>query len=208
VSVSDLTRGTTRAAPAASGAARPRVRSRQLSSRARDLNVVAALIGLAAIAAVGLVAVVIHLFFVHYARRSVDLTMAGLPRRDFGEWWQLFSWNLRHLIVPLAATGLVWLRGARPSRPALWFEAAVALFVLEEVAVNVLWIGEAVGGYGLAATWWLAPHGPLELAAYATALAIWIQALRRRLTLRLAAQGAGASVAMLAVAAAIETGFR
>ena len=185
-----------------------RFRSPAVSGQASELASTAALVALVAMLTAVLVALVVHCFFGSAVRRALGLTFTGLPARTLNEWWSVFSWNLRHLIAPLAAAGLVWLRGPRPSRLSLCFETVIGLFVLEQVAVNALYVGMALGAYGLRTTWWLAPHGPVELAAYATALAIWVQALRGRLPLRLGLHGAAVSVLLLAAAAAIETGLR
>lgn len=177
------------------------------SADAVELARVAAVIALASLALATLVALAVHVTAGGWARRELALTFPGLPR-TLGEWWLVFSWNVRHLAAPLAAALLVALRGPRPCALARGFELLIAVFVVVTVAVNILYVALALGGYGLHAAWWLAPHGPVELAGYATGLAVWAQTLRRRLTVRLGVQAAAASVVLLAVAAAIETAAR
>jgi hypothetical protein len=186
---------------------RAEVRSPTFPPDAQELALVAAAIALAAIALAATVALATHLLLAGWARRELRFTFPGVPR-TVGEWWRVFSWNARQLGAPLAAAGLVGLRGPRPSRIAVSLELVVGVFVLVTVAVNILYVGLALGAYGLRAAWWLAPHGPVELAAYASGLAVWARALQGRLTIRLGLGGAAVSVALLAVAAAIETAVR
>jgi hypothetical protein len=187
--------------------ARGSYRLPRLSAGAGELARVAAVIVLASLALAMFVAIVVDVLAGSWARRELALTFPGLPRTA-GECWRVFSWNVRHLAAPLAAAALVGLRGPRPSALARCFELLIATFVLVTVAVNIVYVALALGGYGLRAVWWLVPHGLVELAGYATGLAVWAQAVRGRLTVRLGVQAAAVSVVLLAVAAAIETAAR
>jgi hypothetical protein len=195
------------AQPAAAEPAPGTVRVAARSAGAIELARVAAAVSLGALALAMLVAVPVHVLAGGWARRELGLTFPGLPR-TLGEWWRVFSWNVRHLAAPLAAAALVALRGPRPSALARCFELLIAAFLLVTVAVNILYVALALGGYGLRAAWWLVPHGPVELAGYATGLAVWAQAVRGRLSVRLGVRAAAVSVVLLAVAAAIETAAR
>jgi hypothetical protein len=73
------------------------------------------------------------------------------------------------------------------------------------IAANVLVVGAGLGAYGAPVGWAMLPHGPIELAAYCTALALYLQGRRRPLPIHHVAKVAAASFAMLALAAALET---
>jgi hypothetical protein len=69
----------------------------------------------------------------------------------------------------------------------------------------VLVVGAGLGAYG----WRMAraelPHGPVELAAYALALALYLQGSKRALPSRHLARVVAMSAALLAFAAVLET---
>ncbi len=73
------------------------------------------------------------------------------------------------------------------------------------IAANVLVIGAAVGAYGTRMVWAMLPHGPVEVAAYALALALYLQGRRRPLPPHRLAGTITASVVLLAIAALLET---
>jgi hypothetical protein len=73
------------------------------------------------------------------------------------------------------------------------------------VAANLLVVGGAVGAYGWRMVKALLPHGPLELAAFALALALYDRARRGPLGLRGAATTAALAALLLALAALVET---
>ena len=72
-------------------------------------------------------------------------------------------------------------------------------------AVGNLVIGSAIGGYGARMLVVMLPHGPVELAAYSLALALYLSGRRRALPAARMAVVACARVALLALAAALET---
>jgi hypothetical protein len=73
------------------------------------------------------------------------------------------------------------------------------------VTGNVLVIGAAIGGYGTRMLVAMLPHGPVELAAYSLALGLYVRGRGRALPTGGIAIVACASVALLALAAALET---
>ena len=73
------------------------------------------------------------------------------------------------------------------------------------IAANVLVVGAALGAYGARMVRASLPHGPVELAAYTLALALYVQGRRRALPTAHLAKTIAASVALLALAAALET---
>ena len=80
-------------------------------------------------------------------------------------------------------------------------DAALALGVL----VNTALVGAALGAYGARMAVAMLPHGPVELAAYALALALYLHARRHALSVRRVAATAAACLSLLAVGAVLET---
>ena len=67
-------------------------------------------------------------------------------------------------------------------------------------------VGAALGAYGTRMVLRALPHGPVELAAYSLALALYLQGRRRDLPAAVRGHGRrGVSVALLALAAVLET---
>jgi hypothetical protein len=73
------------------------------------------------------------------------------------------------------------------------------------VAINVLAVGAAVGAYGTRMVHALLPHGPVELAGFGVALALYLRGRTRALPRNLLVGAIAASVGLLAVAAVMET---
>ena len=73
------------------------------------------------------------------------------------------------------------------------------------VAANVIVIGASFGAYGTRMVRAALPHGPVELAAYSLALALYIQGRRRQLPVRHILAVAALSTSALAAAALLET---
>jgi hypothetical protein len=99
--------------------------------------------------------------------------------------------------------------GARtPGGPGLVLRiigAGGELILASAIAANVLVVGAALGAYGVRMTKAMLPHGPVELAAYSLALALYLQGRRRALPAAHLVGVAVASIALLAIAAALET---
>jgi hypothetical protein len=73
------------------------------------------------------------------------------------------------------------------------------------IAANGLVVGLALGAYGVRMAKAMLPHGPVELAAYSLALALYLQGRKRALPVPHVVKVAVTSVALLALAAALET---
>lgn len=73
------------------------------------------------------------------------------------------------------------------------------------IAANALVVGAGLGAYGFRMARAELPHGPVELAAYALALALYLQGRRRALSISHLARVVAASFALLGLAAALET---
>ena len=73
------------------------------------------------------------------------------------------------------------------------------------VAANLIVVGASFGAYGTRMLRAALPHGPVELAAYSLALALYRQGRTRALPARHVLAVVALSVAMLALAAVLET---
>ena len=73
------------------------------------------------------------------------------------------------------------------------------------IAANLVVIGAAIGGYGHRMVLAMLPHGPVELAAYSLALALYLRGPSPQRCPQLHDRGWRASVALLAIAAVLET---
>jgi hypothetical protein len=140
----------------------------------------------AGLLAISLVALVVGAAFAGTVRGWLDYPFSGIPA---------------HASVAQAG----WRRPGGPSRTQQIIQRLAELVVAGAVAANIVLIGASVGAYGqrmLAAT---LPHGPVELAGDALALALYWQGRRRRVALGDVAVVAAVSVGLLAVAASLET---
>ena len=104
------------------------------------------------------------------------------------------SWSPSSPRAPPAPPGRSWARGP-----------AGEVVIAGAIAGNVLVIGAAIGGYGTRMLVAMLPHGPVELAAYSLALGLYLADAAEPLPQPDMAVVACASVALLALAAALET---
>jgi hypothetical protein len=160
---------------------------------------------LAALAAV--TAGAIRLLAAASARRWLHYPFTGVPAR-FGEAVSIFAHNARALggVFGLLLIVQVALRDpARAGRAQRTLRSLGELLLAGLVAANVLIVGAGLGAYGTRMVRAMLPHGPVELAAFATALALYLHGRQRRLSIRELALTGAVSVALLAAAAALET---
>jgi uncharacterized membrane protein SpoIIM required for sporulation len=73
------------------------------------------------------------------------------------------------------------------------------------VAFNAIVVGAALGAHGTRMLTAILPHGPVELAAFTLALALYVRARESRIPARRVAAIAVACVSGLALAAVLET---
>ena len=152
-------------------------------------------------AATLVVAIVVRLALAVEVRRRLDFGFAGVPATPEAA-LSIFSANARLLAVVFAAiaiTQIDWRRDA--TLPVALTDTLLVL----EVALNTIVVGAALGAYGtrmLAAT---LPHGPVELAVFALALALYMRARRAQLPRRHIAAVGATCVSGLALAAALES---
>ena len=84
-------------------------------------------------------------------------------------------------------------------------DLAGEVILVGAIAANVLVVGAAIGAYGPRMVVAMLPHGPIELAAYSLALGAVPPGPPPSAAPRPRGQGRRASVALLALAAALET---
>ena len=157
-----------------------------------------------------MIALVVHLWFAAAARRWLAFPFAGIPARPSTA-AIIFSHNLRALAAVcgllLIAQSAYW-SAARPREPGpahrtlRWLGEAL---LAAAVAANLLVIGASFGAYGTRMVRAALPHGPVELAAYSLALALYLQGRTRALPARHMLAVLALSVATLALAAVLET---
>ena len=159
--------------------------------------------------AVVLIALVVRAGFAAGARRWLAFPFTGIPAKP-GEAASIFIHNLRALaaifgLLLIAQSGC-W--AARDGQSGVVHQTLRRLgeaLLGAAIAVNVIVIGASLGAYGTRMVRAALPHGPVELAAYALALALYLQGRNRRLPTRHVLAVAALSVSALALAALLET---
>ena len=176
---------------------------------------VASTVGLAAVIAgaltlgAGVIAIAVRVALAADARTWLRFPFTGLPASPTVA-AQIFFHNLRAL---LAVAGLLLVaqsrfRSARTSRPGAVHRivrGSGELLLAAGIAANVIVVGASLGAYGTRMVLATLPHGPVELAAYALALSLYLQGRERPLRGRLIVEVAALSVAALGLAAILET---
>ena len=164
-------------------------------------------VAILALAGVLIVAALVDVVVAGQARAWLGYRFPGLAARP-SVVVAIFLHNVRAI---LGAFGLLLIAQVAARRPGgggkaqRLILAGGELILAGVIAVNVLVVGAGLGGYG----WRMAraelPHGPVELAAYALALALYLQGRKRTLPRSDLARVAAVSVALLALAAVLET---
>jgi hypothetical protein len=159
--------------------------------------------------ACGVIVLVVHLWFAAAARRWLAFPFAGIPARPSTA-AIIFSHNLRALAAVcgllLIAQSAYWsAAGAEPGQAHRMLRGLGEALLGAGVAANLVVIGASFGAYGTRMVRAAVPHGPVELAAYSLALALYVHGRRRRLPPRSVAAVLGLSVLALALAALLET---
>ena len=154
-------------------------------------------------------AAVVRIWCAADARRALAFPFAGIPA-NLDAATAIFANNARLLAAVFAAVLVAqspWLAGRDACRglAATALLAAVDTVLVLSVAVNTTLVGAAVGAYGTRMITAVLPHAPLELFAFAAALALHLRARRGPLSARQMLTTAAACLALLAVAAALET---
>ena len=174
----------------------------------RPLITIAAAIVLATAA----VAVTSWLAFRPEARGWLGFDFGGVPP-NVGSAVGIFLNNSRLVILAALAAAIAQARlGDLPS-PRLslsagalaWLARACACALTLVALMNVTIVGLAVGAYGLRMCVALLPHGPLEVGAYCVALRFYLVARQRPLAAKAWISTSAVTVALLAIAALLET---
>ncbi len=167
----------------------------------------AGIVALALVAAVAAVAVAVHLLLAGQARDALGFRFPGVPG-TVGTAATILAANVRVLggIFAVLAVAQMLARSPDPgARPMRWLLALLRVLVVLVVTVNVLVVGGALGAYGARMARAMLPHGPVELAAYALALALTLAGRRRPLPVHAIVGWATVSVGLLVIAATLET---
>jgi hypothetical protein len=159
--------------------------------------------------AVFLVGFVVRVGFAGRARQWLSFPFVGVPSRP-AEAASIFLHNLRALSaiggLLLVAQSAHWNTGDRQLGPIQRMLQRVGEALLAAaVAANVIVIGASLGAYGLRMVSAALPHGPVELTAYALALALYVQGRHRRLPMGHIVAVGSLSAATLALASLLET---
>ena len=186
-----------------------RVRRARSTSRNLDTGLIALGIASVLVGLTGVVAVATRLLAATPARRRLHYPFTGVPDR-FNVAVSIFAHNGRAMAGVFGLLLVVQLAvrtPAGPGRAQRTVRAVGELLLAGLVAANVLVVGASLGAYGTRMAWAMLPHGP-ELAAFATALALYLQGRSRPLPVRQLLITGGVSVLLLAAAAALETFVR
>ena len=165
------------------------------------------LIAAAVTSCVLLVALVTRLAFASQTRGWLHYTFPGVPARLNSAVW-IFTSNSRELLGVLGLLLIAQIAARRddgPTRAQRLLRAGGELVLAGAITANVLVVGAAVGVYGERMVRAMLPHGPFEVSAYSLALALYLQGRRRPLPAVRTAGTIAASVALLALAALLET---
>ena len=155
------------------------------------------------------VATVVRVGWAAETRRLLGFAFTGVPAR-LETAVSIFAGNARLLAAVFAAILVAqspWLAGrdARRGPVMTALVAAVDTVLTLAVAVNVALVGAALGAYGNRMAVAMLPHGPLELAAYALALALYLHARRGPIAARHVLAAGSVCLGGLALAALLET---
>ena len=159
--------------------------------------------------AVCAIGVVVCLALAAEARRWLAFPFGELPARP-SEVVSILTHNLHALLAVggllLVAQSRYWSgRTARHGAVHRWVQRLGVAVLCTAVAANVLVIGAGLGAYEARMVRSLLPDGPVELFSYALALALYRQGRHQRLPFRHVLAVAALSVAVLALAAVLET---
>lgn len=155
------------------------------------------------------VAAIVRIGWAAEVRRLLGFGFTGVPAR-LDTAVSIFAGNARLLAAVFGAILVAqspWLAGRDARRGPVMnvLTAAVDTVLAFAVAVNVALVGGALGAYGERMAVALLPHGPLELAAYTLALALYLQARRGPIAARHVLAVGAVCLGGLALAALLET---
>jgi hypothetical protein len=173
-----------------------------------DIARIAAIIAVLLMTATCAAAILVHVALAAVARGWLDFPFAGLPARPSVA-ARIFLHNLRALMAVagllLVAQSPFWDVRTPPAIAHRILRRCGEAVLATAITGNVIVVGASLGAYGARMIRAVLPHGPVELAAYALALALYIQGRERPLPARLTLTVAVLCVAALMLAAALET---
>ncbi|HTX12174.1 MAG TPA: hypothetical protein VME22_26395 [Solirubrobacteraceae bacterium] len=171
------------------------------------VEVAACVAGALTIAACAIAAVV-NVALAAAARRWLAYPFAGIPARP-GEAAAIFLHNVRALTAVggllIVAQSPYWAGKMNGGPVHRAIRRAGEALLAAGVSANVIMVGASLGAYGSRMVRAVLPHGPIELAAYALALAVYIQGRHRPLPTSHALAIPAMSMSLLALAALLET---
>jgi hypothetical protein len=158
--------------------------------------------------AVVLIALVVRARFAASARRWLAFPFVGIPASP-DEAASIFIHNLRALaavwgMLLIARSGYSAARNGQPGVVHQTLRRLGEALLGAAVAANVIVVAASLGAYGTRMVQAALPHGPVELAAYALGLALYLQGRNRPLPIRHVLAVAALSVSALALAAVLE----
>jgi hypothetical protein len=175
-------------------------------SLAATIRVAGAIAAMSLIAC-GVIAVTVHVVLADAAGHWLAFPFTGIPARPATA-LMIFLHNVRALAAVwgllLIAQSTLWGAG-EPGRASGILRRSGEVMLGAAVAANLVVVGASLGAYGARMLRATLPHGPFELAAYSLALALYLQGRRRPLSVRLVGNVVALSVAVLALAAVLET---
>ena len=198
-----VTAAPTHAAPAPCTTARLRSRAGTVIETAR----LAAGVAMLALAGVLLVTALVDVALAGQARTWLRYPFRGLPARP-NVAMVIFVHNVRAIVGVFGLLLVAQLAARRPGGPGRAQRLILAggeLILSGVILANVLVVGAGLGAYGERMARAELPHGPVELAAYALALALYLHGRKRILSAGHLSKVMAASVALLALAATLET---
>jgi hypothetical protein len=164
-----------------------------------------------AIVAAAAIAIVVHVAFAAQVRGMLAFTFPGVDARPAVA-WSIFATNVRKLAGILALVLVLqspWLAGDRhPEDRPSWHQALTRLCdcaVAGALGLTFVVTAAGLGAYGIGMVRAILPHGPIELVAFATALALYRSARRCAVPPRRAGALSAICVLALALAALLET---
>jgi hypothetical protein len=170
-----------------------------------ELARLAILIGVLAIAACIVLAGAVAIMAPGWARDWLGFRFPGLGARPaiaVG----IFAHNLRSLSGVFVLLIFARLASRAPDKRTVRLTIRLGeLLLAGAVTANVVVVAAALGAYRERMLLALLPHGPVELAAYSLALALYMTDRRRNLPAACVATAGGVCVALLAIAAVLET---
>jgi hypothetical protein len=158
------------------------------------------------LAAIALVAVLVRIAAAAAARDWLAYPFTGIPATT-DQAAAIFAHNVWALLcvigLLLIAQAAAHWPGGR-TRIQAWLQTAGEIVLAGVVATNALIVGAALGAYGTRMVRAMLPHGPVELAGFATAIAHYHHARDRALPARQLLLTATVSVLMLGAGALLE----